>query len=1168
MTDTHLCAESPSDSSARRRSYRILGSLEVDVDGRAIDVGPPKQRAVLAALLVHANRVASVDSLIDQLWGEEAPARALGSLQAYVSNLRRLLEPGRRPRDPPQVLVTRAPGYVLRVEGDDLDAIRFERLATAGRDLLQRHGFGQALEVLNDALALWRGDALADFAFEGFSAAERTRLTELRAGVEEDRAEASLGMGHHLASVADLEQLASAAPFRERRWELLMVALYRCGRQADALRAFQAARATLAEELGIDPGPRLRQLEADVLAQSPALAWHQTEAAPGAPRVATASTDAVGFTAVEEEQRGLVGRSRELAELERDVLAGGGAVVLVSGEAGIGKTTIVEELARRAASKGFAVAWGRCLEIEGMPPLWPWTQVIDQLELKVPDEWHRALAWVDSPSPVPLPRSDTLAPSERSSFELFFAAAQLISEATRQRPTLVVIDDLHWADSSSLGLLRVLGDGVRGTNLAVVATFRETDASPELSDTLAALARAPGHRRLALRGFDVSEIAELVTITVGTAVAPHVAEQLRVRTEGNPFFLVELTKLLASEQRLGEEDVGTSVPVVVDDVVRSRIARLPTDTRALLTVAAVCGHHFDIAVVCGATGVDEDAALDFVEGAIATGLVTEGPDDAGRCRFSHALVREALYQDLSGMRRARLHRRVAEAIEHINTDNLDPHLDELAHHFGAALAAGTAEQAFSYRCRAAGDAASRSAHAEAAAHWAQALDLLQRLGAPSRGRRYDLLLQLGRAERLAGEAAASRLHLQEAAESAEEEGDVVRAAEAAVAGGSASVWNWTGTHVGNPDYIALLDRLASRLDEHPRLRALVLASLAGEHANLVGDRVGPAAATALSLAEEIGDPEARFAALNVSYVALQGTPDLASRMRLAEELVRAADGLAPDRGVVARLWRFVSRLQSARSDAEDDLEAAATLATRSRQPALQGFVTWNRAMLGLMRGPLGPAEAAVHAARDPLGFHHDWDGYTVQLFIVHWMGGRLPAVADAATESVGHHIPGMREAAAMTLASAGRIDDAQRVLCDGEVPRLPALVCDYTYAAALCARADAIALIGSPELAEACAPDLVPFTGQLAVVNAAACMGAIDFYRARLAATVGAHEASAAGFRDAVQLNERAGARMFAALSKLRLAEQLSTLGDADALTFRREAEAEAQRLEMRFDQT
>ncbi len=253
--------------------FRILGPLEVVRAGRALELGRPQQRAVLAVLLTHPNQTVSLDQLIELLWGEVPPSRAGAVVQAHISDLRRALEPDRAARAPARVLLTQAPGYRLILGGDDLDAERFERLAAVGHRLMAEHSPVAARESLSEALSLWRGPPLAEFVRYGFAEAEAARLHELRQVALEDRLEADLALGEHAQAAAELEALVGERPLREHLWGLLMIALYRSGRQGEALRAYAQARQILGEELGIEPGPALRRLEADVLAQAPTLDW-------------------------------------------------------------------------------------------------------------------------------------------------------------------------------------------------------------------------------------------------------------------------------------------------------------------------------------------------------------------------------------------------------------------------------------------------------------------------------------------------------------------------------------------------------------------------------------------------------------------------------------------------------------------------------------------------------------------------------------------------------------------------------------------------------------------------------------------------------------------------------------------------------------------------------
>ncbi|MEX2275081.1 MAG: AfsR/SARP family transcriptional regulator [Actinomycetota bacterium] len=243
--------------------FRILGPLQVWYQGREVSLGGPKPRALLAVLLLHPNEVVPADRLIDELWGEDSPVSAAAALRVNVSRLRQAL--------PQDVLTTRSPGYVIRVEPDELDLHRFERLVEEGRSLLARGLAGDASDRLRDALSLWQGSALADFAYEGFAQAAVTRLEEIRLAAVELRIDADLALGRHDELVGELEALVAEHPLRERLRGQLMTALYRSARQAEALDAYQDARRVLADELGIDPSRVLQELERAILRQDPAL---------------------------------------------------------------------------------------------------------------------------------------------------------------------------------------------------------------------------------------------------------------------------------------------------------------------------------------------------------------------------------------------------------------------------------------------------------------------------------------------------------------------------------------------------------------------------------------------------------------------------------------------------------------------------------------------------------------------------------------------------------------------------------------------------------------------------------------------------------------------------------------------------------------------------------
>jgi predicted ATPase/DNA-binding SARP family transcriptional activator len=325
--------------------FRLLGPLEVWRDGRRLEVGGAKPRTLLAMLLLHAGRVVSTDRLIDALWGEDPPPSGLNALQRHVAYIRRTLESERARGDQDGLLFTRPPGYMIRVDDDALDVLGFERLLEHGRDALAEDP-AAAAELLRAALALWRGPALADFAFDQFARAEAARLEELRLAALEDRIEAHLRLGRHHELVPELEALTGEHPFRERLAAQLMTALYRCERQADASRVYHATRASLVEELGIEPGVALRQVHQRVLDQDPAL--RSVQPSGEVRRVRRAAPSAAGTLPhnLPVELTSFVGRERELGDLSE--LLHSSRLLTLTGPGGSGKTRLALRLARNA----------------------------------------------------------------------------------------------------------------------------------------------------------------------------------------------------------------------------------------------------------------------------------------------------------------------------------------------------------------------------------------------------------------------------------------------------------------------------------------------------------------------------------------------------------------------------------------------------------------------------------------------------------------------------------------------------------------------------------------------------------------------------------------------------------------------------------------------------
>ncbi|MBB4686177.1 BTAD domain-containing putative transcriptional regulator [Amycolatopsis jiangsuensis] len=838
-------------------SFSVLGPLAAHDPRGPVALPGPRHRAVLARLLVARGQVVSVDALVEALWGEPR-AGAVGAVQTFVGALRRALEPDRPPRTPSALLVTEAPGYALRAAADQVDAWRFEAV-------LREDPF---VERLDEALGWWRGEPYAEFAGESWVRGEISRLTELRLLALERRAAGLLELGRAAEVVPDLESHVDAQPLREEAWRLFVLALYRAGRQGAALAALRRARAVLAEELGVDPGPALRQLERDVLAQAPGLT-------PPSPLRAR-----------------LAGRAQELAALAE--AAGHARLILVSGEAGVGKSALVTDFAARL---GRTTACGTNPDDAGVPPAWPWTRILHTLGQPVP------------------PRERATDPAV-ARFHWQQAVVARLADVARRGPLLLVLEDLHWAGEETLSLLTAVV--AEPMPVLVVATYRTTDVSAALSAALGRLARADPVR-LYLNGLSVAAVAELA--------GKDGAQVIHRRTGGNPFFVKELMRV---------RDVRGDLPDGVRDVVRHRLDGVSDDVRAVLRKAAVVGADLD-------PGLLGDVTAELEIAVNAGFLVTNGPR---RFRFAHALVRDAVYENIPMTQRRQLHLSVGEALVRRRPGDVSL----LAHHF---LRAGD-DRGVGY-ARVAAERAER----DFAPHEAVRLGEAALAQGP---RTAEVLMGLARTTAITGSLAAARRYRGEALDLAG--ADLASTRRVLTAFDVPGVW----TDNDDPALARRIADAAGRVLEaetDPSVRARLLATIALELRSAGGAHAHAAAAEAEELARASGDPALLALALNARWTQSFTRAGLApERGRIGAELVESA---GRHRLVTFEVLGHLVLVQarSALADfaaADEHAAAADRLGEQYRLPLVAVFTEWYRALRLAVTGPLAAAEAAYRSA--------------------------------------------------------------------------------------------------------------------------------------------------------------------------------------------------------------
>jgi DNA-binding SARP family transcriptional activator len=631
---------------------RLLGPVEVVADGRTLELGGPQPRAVLAHLALDHGRVVSVERMVARLWGDEPPAAPLASLQTTLSRLRRVLEPDRRPGAPPAVIASEPPGYVLRVPPDAVDLVRFRHLTHDGRRAAAAALHSDALRHFEAALAEWRGPALGGIGPDEVVGPIAVALEEERLAVVQDRFDVMLALGLHVETVAELSVAVSEHPLREGLWSALAIALYRSQRQAEALRAIEQARRTLIDELGLDPGPGLRELERRILDQDPSLLAIPLAAPPQSPpALAQRSSDAR-----------FVGRASEWAQLVAALdRAGRGepSLVMVEGEAGIGKSAIAERLLAHATERGWSVAVGHCVDRELAPSLWPIVEVLRALGAEV----------------APGDRARVATNTGRTPIEIADEVLQALDDSGRERQWCILIDDAHWADRPTLDVLTLVCERLRDRRVCVVTAFRPVATVPEapLHDAVGGLTRVPGSRRIVLHPLGEDEVAEILRRTAGSDPTPEAVRLVHARAGGNPFFVGELARLFG-EGGIGDED---RVPDGVRDVVRARLAPLPQATIGLLQLAAVAGQRLDLAVLGVASGLDAEACLDALDPAIVARMLEPRP--GAELRFAHSLVRDAVLSDIPPLQQSRMHRVVADALESTRGTGVDM-IETIARH--------------------------------------------------------------------------------------------------------------------------------------------------------------------------------------------------------------------------------------------------------------------------------------------------------------------------------------------------------------------------------------------------------------------------------------------------------------------------------------------------------
>jgi DNA-binding SARP family transcriptional activator/tetratricopeptide (TPR) repeat protein len=672
--------------------FRLLGPFHVLRDGQPVGPAGPKRRGLLAMLVLRANHTVPVEDLIGGLWADDPPPSAANLVQTYVSAWRKTLEPGRAARGGGDRLVTVGPGYRLRTEPGELDLDHFTQAVASAEAAAGAGDHADAADRLAEALGLWRGPTLADLAWLPFHRAAAGRLGELRLQAVEAWALAALRSGNARDVLPAVQEARDREPLRERLCELVMWALFQDGRQGEALAAYEQTRRVLADELGADPGPGLRDMHAQVLRHDPAL---RPAAAPvkGTPRAYAEATRQSGpETGRDTPERSTAaavppyfGRAAEMSRLLGcfdEAAAGRGGVVLLAGEPGIGKSHALQLLTEAARARRATVLAGRCLEGAWVPPFRPFAEAIatygesvDPGQLKA-DLGPAGFALVRIapqlaqllPDLTPPP---PLQPDEER-FRLIDAVVQFFTALAARATVLLVLEDLHWADAGIAMMMRHVARACGRRRLLIAGAYRTTEKLDQdpLVEILGAMRAEAECTAIRLGGLGTKAVGQLLAADADAPVSPALITAMAAHTAGNPFFTKEMIRHLAEERLLHRDSAGeleTSLPLVavpegVRQVLARRRAHLSPGANGLLEVASGFAGPFLFPVAATVAELDDTSALSALDELLAAGMIR--PDEIPeRYEFGHALVRQAVYDTLNPSRQARLHRRLARELE-------------------------------------------------------------------------------------------------------------------------------------------------------------------------------------------------------------------------------------------------------------------------------------------------------------------------------------------------------------------------------------------------------------------------------------------------------------------------------------------------------------------------
>lgn len=868
-----------------------------------------------------------------------------------------------------------------------------------------------------------------------------------------------------------------------------------------------------------------------------------------------------------------VGREKELAALARhlrDACAGRGSVALITGEPGIGKSRLAEELAESARACGIAVHWGLCEEGESAPAFWPWMQIVRGLARSHDvDDVRSAMgpAAEDLDHLLPERRASVAPPTapattdeDHTRSRRFDSMCRFLAECAARTPLLLIVEDLQWATEPSLRLLLFVAGQLTAARVLLLLTCRDVGAnrSPQLARVLAGLARLPGHERMALSGLSRTEVARVMTAMAGVAPPDNLLNSVYRRTDGNPFFVAELVRSLDDADMWHAYAAGRPpehpIPATLRDVIQERLDRLSRTCRHVLTTAAALGPEFDVALLAQVTsGRRHEAAerllvtlAEAERAAIIAGVVGV----PGRFRFAHDLIREVLYAALPNSLKPTLHHHIGRGLEAYYGDDVEPHLEELAHHFFQAVPVGDGERAIAYAVRAARRAEQGLAPEVGAGFYNLALRVLDLFPAGDTDRRYELLMARGSAEVRGGQLDRARTTFRDAADIARRRLPAHHDQAAEDLARAALGLQLTALTTGAVDQrqVDLIEEALARVGtSNQPLRARLLGRLAMElYYASDRQRSRDLSVQALQLARRSADAAALAYVLQARRYVAWGPDTVDERLTLAGEMVDLARTLGDPELAMAGYHTRLVALQEAgdMATAIAELEAHGRLADELRQPYYQWHVMVFRAMRAALEGRFDDSEALAHQARG-FGLRAEAPNamqvFSLQMAHLRRAQGRLDEAEAEVRVALAQYpaLPIWRCLSMALVCEAGRQTEARSTLERYARDGFAGIPADLFWLANIALLSEVCACLGDADRAAALYGLLLPYAHLNVMCGRAACFGPVTRYLGLLAGCLGRWADASRHFEDALAAGARMGARPLLARTQLDFAAML-----------------------------